>query len=94
MKKKRIKIALFLLVLLGLGLRLFRLGSIPPSLHWDEPSWGYNAYSILKTGRDEYGRLMPLVFKAFGDYKSAIYVYLTTLSVGVFGLNEFECVCN
>lgn len=88
MREKKIKFVLPLIVLFALGIRLFRLGEIPPSLHWDESSWGYNAYSILKTGRDEYGHFVPLIFKAFGDYKSSIYVYLTTVSVAIFGLNE------
>lgn len=89
MKIKKYLILLILVSLAALVLRLWKLGSIPPSLNWDEASWGYNAYSILKTGRDEYGNLLPLIFKAFGDYKSAIYVYLTVPSIAVFGLNEF-----
>lgn len=89
MKKNKHLILLILISFVALTLRLWKLGEVPPSMHWDEPSWGYNAYSILKTGRDEYGNFMPLVFKAFGDYKSAIYVYLTVPSVALFGLNEF-----
>lgn len=87
--KKKFLILAILIALFGFLLRLWHLADVPPSLHWDEPSWGYNAYSILKTGRDEYGNFMPLVFKAFGDYKSAAYVYLTAISVAAFGLNEF-----
>ncbi|MDP3888604.1 MAG: glycosyltransferase family 39 protein [bacterium] len=90
MRKKLPLILLLFISFLALGLRLWKLGFIPPSLHWDEPSWGYNAYSILKTGRDEYGNFMPLIFKAFGDFKSALYVYLTVLPVAIFGLNEFS----
>ena len=89
MKKNKHLILLILISFVALLLRLWKLGEVPPSMHWDEPSWGYNAYSILKTGRDEYGNFMPLVFKAFGDWKSAAYVYLTVPSVAIFGLNEF-----
>ena len=74
---------------LALFLRLYRLGERPIALHWDEASWGYNAWSILETGRDEYGQFLPLIFKAFGDYKAPVYVYLTALSIGFFGLTEF-----
>ena len=35
----------------------------------DSAEIGYNALSILRTGRDEYGALMPLRLKSFGDYK-------------------------
>lgn len=70
-------------------LRLWKLGSIPPGLTPDEASLGYNAYSILKTGRDEYGKLFPIIFKSFGDYKPGLYVYLTVPFVALLGLNEF-----
>lgn len=69
-------------------LRLWNLGNIPPSLTQDEASLGYNAYSILKTGKDEYGSPFPAVFKSFGDYKPGLYVYLDTPFIAVFGLNE------
>lgn len=77
-----------ILVLASL-LRLWKVSSIPPHLTPDEASLGYNAYSILKTGRDEYGETLPVVFKSFGDFKPGLYVYLTVPSVALFGLNEF-----
>jgi 4-amino-4-deoxy-L-arabinose transferase-like glycosyltransferase len=80
---------LILILLLAALLRLWKLGSIPPSLTSDEASLGYNAYSILKTGRDEYGKLLPIIFKSFGDYKPGFYVYLTVPFVAVLGLTEF-----
>ena len=80
---------LILILIVAAFLRLFKLGSFPVSLTWDETALGYNAFSLLKTGRDEYGKLLPLVLKSFGDYKPALYSYLTIPSVLVFGLNEF-----
>jgi 4-amino-4-deoxy-L-arabinose transferase-like glycosyltransferase len=77
------------ILLLAALLRLWNLGSIPSHLTPDEASLGYNAYSILKTGRDEYGEILPIIFKSFGDYKPGLYVYLTVPSVFLFGLNEF-----
>jgi len=58
-----------------------------PPLLWDEASIGYNAYSILNTAKDEYGQILPFVFKSFGDYKPGLYIYLATPFVAVFGLN-------
>ena len=83
------KYILIAILIVAAFLRLWRLGNIPPSLTPDEASLGYNAYSVLKTGRDEYGKLLPVIFKSFGDYKPGLYVYLTVPSVLVFGLNEF-----
>ncbi|MFA6081076.1 MAG: glycosyltransferase family 39 protein [Patescibacteria group bacterium] len=54
----------------------------------DEAAFGYNAYSILKTGRDEYGSLLPLRFKSFGDYKMPLYTYLSIPFIALGGLNE------
>ncbi len=52
---------LFLSILiLAFILRFYKLGTIPKGLDWDENSNAYNAYSILKTGRDEYGKFFPL----------------------------------
>ena len=59
-------------------------------LLWDEAALGYNAYSIIKTGRDEYGTLLPIIFKSFGDYKPGLYVYLCLPFVYLFGLTEFS----
>ncbi|MCL5431556.1 MAG: glycosyltransferase family 39 protein [Patescibacteria group bacterium] len=54
-----------------------------------QQSFCSDAYSILKTGRDEYGQPFPLAFRSFDDYKPPLYIYMTVPSVAVFGLNEF-----
>ncbi|MFA5894348.1 MAG: phospholipid carrier-dependent glycosyltransferase [Candidatus Shapirobacteria bacterium] len=82
------RFAIILITVLALGVRLFN-SSYPPLL-WDEASLGYNAYSILETGKDEYGATLPLVFKSFGDYKPGLYVYLTIPFVAIFGLNPLS----
>lgn len=80
---------LIIALLLGAFLRLYQLGSIPNALTWDEAALGYNAYSILKTGKDEFGKTLPIIFQSFGDYKPGLYVYLAIPSVAILGLNEF-----
>lgn len=76
-------------MIVAFGLRFYRLGEVPVSLDWDEAAIGYNAYSLLHTGRDEFGKFLPVVFRSFDDYKPPLYFYLTVPSVLVFGLNEF-----
>ena len=61
----------------------------PPGLYWDEVSNGYNAYSVLKTAKDEYGVFLPTVFRSYDDYKPPVYIYAVVPSIAVFGLNEF-----
>lgn len=60
----------------------------PPALNADEASNAYDAYSILKTGKDQYGNFLPLRFKSFGDYKMPLLTYLDVPWIKIFGLNE------
>lgn len=75
--------------ILALFLRFYHLQSVPDGLYQDETAIGYNAYSILTTGKDEYGKSFPLYFKSFGDRKLPVYIYLTAASESVFGVNAF-----
>ncbi len=70
-------------------LRSYKMTDVPPSLNWDEVSIGYNAYSILKTGRDEWGKFLPLHFKAYGEYKLPAQIYASIPGIAIFGLNDF-----
>lgn len=79
---------LLIVVFIAIFLRVYKLGSVPPSLNWDEVSLGYNAYSILHTGKDEYGKFLPLVLQSYDDYKPALYTYLAIPAVAMLGLTE------
>lgn len=80
-------LALILICLLFLITRLYRIDSIPSSVYWDEASIGYNAYSVLTTGKDEWGETLPLHFRAFGEFKLPVYVYSVVISEFFLGLN-------
>jgi len=84
--RKEISI-LFLILLIAAFLRFWQLAKVPASPDWDEAALGYNAYSLLKTGKDEYGKSWPLILRSFDDYKPAIYAYLAILPIKFFGLN-------
>lgn len=83
------KILLVLVLILGFTLRIFQVDKFPMGLNADEAAIGYNAYSIIKTGRDEYGEILPLSFKSFGDYKPGLYFYFVIPFVATLGLTEF-----
>lgn len=87
---KKIHILILLIIILAGSLRLPWLASVPSGFHADEASFGYNSYSLLLTGKDEYGNRLPISLKSFGDYKGAVYAYLDIPFVAVFGLNEFS----
>jgi len=84
----KLLVLIFVLALTG---RLILLTYAPPALNWDEVSHGYNAYSILKTGSDEWGKLLPLSnFRAYGDYPLPLNLYLTIPFIAIFGLNDLS----
>ena len=74
----------------GFLLRVVGLPNHPAGFTPDEASFGYDAYSLLKTGKDQWGNAMPLVLKSFGDGKMPLYAYLAMPSVALFVLNEFS----
>src|SRR4030043_140946 len=82
------KLLFFLVFLLALILRLVHLDKNPTFIS-DEASIGYNAYSILKTGKDEWGKVLPLSFKSFGEYKLPAQIYFSIPAIAIFGLNDF-----
>ncbi len=89
MTKKQAFIILITVILIAVVLRFWGLASNPVSLNIDEVAYGYDAYSILKTARDQYGTFLPLTFKSVGDYKNPVLIYLTVPSIKLFGLNEW-----
>jgi len=89
-KKHYITWALITLIAITFIIRLTGLAFSPPGFFCDETSIGYNAYSILMTGKDEHGIAFPVFFKAFGDFKNPVYVYLATIPIKLFGLSVFS----
>lgn len=82
------KIHKFLIIpilIIAFLLRFINLWSTP-TLNPDEAALGYNAYSLILTGKDEHGVSWPLHFKSFGDYKPGGYVYLAIPFVKLLGL--------
>lgn len=56
-------VALLVIVTLAALLRLPRLSSIPTDFIIDEAWAGYDAWCLVKTGRDSYGEPWPLLFR-------------------------------
>ncbi|MGH7813911.1 MAG: glycosyltransferase family 39 protein [Candidatus Binataceae bacterium] len=81
--------ALAAVLLAGIVLRTVALGSVPAGLHQDEACNGYDAYCILKTGRDQHGHPLPLAFQAFNDYRMPLFDYSLVPLIGIFGLKTW-----
>lgn len=84
------QILLLLIIVLAIFLRFYSLSTVPNGLEQDETSIGYNAYSVLMTGKGEHAEEFPLYFKAFGEYKLPGYIYASILPIFMFGLSEFS----
>ena len=82
-------VLLLVILLVAAILRFYRLDTLPPSFEWDEVATGYDAYSILKTGKDQYGTFLPLTMRSLDDYKPPLYTYLTVLSIAIWGWTDF-----
>ena len=79
------------ILLFSAFLRLYALAIVPPSPSLDEVSIGYNAYSILTTGKDEYGYRLPLLLRAYDDWRPSMYVYIVIPFVKIYGSFIFSC---
>lgn len=88
--KKITLVILITIVLGGFLLRIWDIGNNPSGFFADEASIGYNAYTILTKGADEFGIKYPIFFRAFGEYKSPLEIYSTVPFTALFGLNEFS----
>lgn len=83
------KIILIFILILTIFLRFFNLSKIPNSYTPDELAQGYTAYSIIQTGKDEWGNTNWLNLRSFGDYKPPLQTLLMIPSIKLFGLNTF-----
>lgn len=85
------QIALITVILaVGIFLRFYKLDKIPNGFYVDEAAIGYNAYSFLLTGKDEYGKAFPVFLRSYGAFSSPLYTYLTEIPVKIWGLNIFS----
>lgn len=80
---------LIFIILLGIFLRFYKLGNIPPGLYLDEILYGLDAFSIINTGRDIYGRFLPLAFQSSGYYPP-LYIYILAPILLIIKLSAFS----
>jgi hypothetical protein len=78
---------LLLALCAAIALRTVALDRVPPGLNQDEACNGYDAYSLLRTGRDQHGNFLPVAIQAFNDYRMPLFDYSLTVPVALFGLH-------
>ncbi len=79
---------LFAIILLGFFLRIYAVTRVPNSVSADEAAFAYNAYSLMKTGKDEFGSVWPLYFRSFDDYKNPVFGYILIPFIAALGLSD------
>lgn len=80
---------LVLILSIAFLLRTVALGKYPVGFYADEAAFGYNAYLLLHTAHDEYGKLWPVSLTSFGDWKPPMQAWLSIPTIALFGLGEF-----
>lgn len=73
-------------IAVALAIRLPYFSQIPEGLNRDEAALGYNAYSLLKIGKDEFGQPWPIKITSFGDQKLPGYVYALIPFIAAFDI--------
>ena len=89
MNKLLVTLMLAIIILIAAVTRFYKLGEVPAGLYIDEAGQGYSAYSILLTGKDEFGMPYPAVFRSFTDFKTPVYIYLVAPLIPYFDLTPF-----
>ena len=74
-------------LLLAAVIRLVDLQNLPNGLHWDEMDTGYQANSLLKTGKDYFNNPLPLFPHSFADYRTPVYIYSAIPIIANLGLS-------
>ncbi len=87
--RHRWAIALTLIMIGGGVLYTRHLKTNPRGFFIDESSIAYNAQTIAQRGRDESGIAWPLYFRAFGEYKNPVYIYLLAALYRITGPSIF-----
>jgi 4-amino-4-deoxy-L-arabinose transferase-like glycosyltransferase len=72
----RVEIFLLTASLLVVLIYFYDVPNNPVGFFIDEASIAYNAHTIAERGTDEHGTTFPLYFRAFGEYKSPVYIYI------------------
>ena len=75
-KAKLYKIAIILVLLLGVAVKCIKFGVLMDQTQSDEMGCGYDAYCLLHYGTDRYGYSWPVYFINYGGGQNALYTYV------------------
>lgn len=76
---------LFALFVVFLFSRLVLLNIVPAGIHMDELGMAYDAKCLAEYGTDRHGIRYPFYLQAYGGGQSALYAYLASICIRLFG---------
>jgi 4-amino-4-deoxy-L-arabinose transferase-like glycosyltransferase len=85
---KKYKYSIFLLVLLifSFFFRVYKINTL--SLFGDEIDVGYQAFSLLNTGKDYKGNFLPTYIQSLSESRAPLLIYSSIPGIKLFGLTE------
>ena len=86
-KIEREKIITYIIIGIGIILRVLYINRFPAGLNCDEASSVYEAYSIMTTLHDRNNIFMPVYLLSWGSGQNALLTYIMIPFVKLFGLN-------
>lgn len=88
LKKNYVKIMFIILIIIGIGVRVYKFPNAISEMNIDEIMTAVYAREIAETGKDLLGLSFPVYLLGWGG-QSVVLVYLMTISVKVFGYTLF-----
>jgi len=85
-KIPKYSIFLLLLIVFSFVVRIYKINSL--SLFGDEIDVGYQAYSLLNTGKDYKGNLLPTYIQSLSESRAPLLIYLSIPGIKLFGLTQ------
>jgi len=86
---KQEKCIFFLLFILGVSVRVYRFGAVPPGLNQDEAFAAYDAWALLHYGTDSSLHRFPVYLTAWGSGMNTLESYLMIPGLALFGVKTW-----
>ena len=83
------RVLFYLLMLIGIIVRIWEFGLVPEGINQDEAFAGYEAFSLLHYGVDSSGYAFPIYFTTWGSGMNALEIYLMIPFISLFGLTTY-----
>lgn len=87
--KIKSKYIFWILLAIGVIVRIVLIGIVPGGINQDEAFSGYEAYSLLHYGMDSAGYSFPVYFVSWGSGMNVLNSYLMMPFIGIFGVHEW-----